>query len=118
MKKVIYAVSVIAMCVNPLSGMADSTTLYGQLRYSLNSVDEDFVGGQDGLSGEDNVSLFGLQGSYGKEVKAFFHLQTRRWLHCKRPPTILQKSYVRGLWFCPPSSKMEQCINLSFHLLF
>jgi hypothetical protein len=76
MKKVIYAASVLAMCVTPLSAMADSTTLYGQLRYSLNSVDEDFVGGQDGLSGEDNVSLFGLKGSYGKEVKTFFHLQT------------------------------------------
>ena len=77
MKKVIYAASVLAMCVTPLSAMADSTTLYGQLRYSLNSVDEDdFVGGKDGLSGEDNVSLFGLKGSYGEKVKAFFHLQT------------------------------------------
>ncbi len=76
MKKVIYAAAVLAMCVTPLSAMADSTTLYGQLRYSLNSVDEDFVAGKDGLRGEDNVSLFGLKGSYGEKVKAFFHLQT------------------------------------------
>lgn len=76
MKKVIYAAAVLAMCVTPLSAMAESTTLYGQLRYSLNSVDEDLVGGQDGLIGEDNVSLFGLKGSYGEEVKDFFHLQT------------------------------------------
>jgi|GEM_PF-860867 len=76
MKRLIYAAAVIAMWTTPLSAMADNTTLYGQLRYSLNSVDEDFVGGQDGLSGEDNVSLFGLRGSYGEEIKAFFHLQT------------------------------------------
>lgn len=76
MKKIIYAAAVLSMWTTPFNAMADSTTLYGQLRYSLNSVDEDFVGGKDGLSGEDNVSLLGVQGSYGEEVKAFFHLQT------------------------------------------
>ena len=76
MKKIIYAAAVLAMCATPLSAMAEGTTLYGQLRYSFNSVDNDTTPGQDGLSGDDNVSLFGLKGSYGEEVKAFFHLQT------------------------------------------
>jgi len=58
------------------------------MRYSFNSVD-DKTGGtddagdrdgsvkQDGLSGNDNVSLFGLKGSVGDDgLKAFYHLQT------------------------------------------
>jgi hypothetical protein len=76
MKKVVYAAAVLAMCATPLTAMADGTTLYGQLRYSFNSVDDDTATGQDGLSGNDNVSLFGLKGSYGDSVKAFFHIQT------------------------------------------
>lgn len=76
MKKVVYAAAVLAMCATPLNAMAEGTTLYGQLRYSVNSVDEDTATGIDGWSGEDNVSLLGLKGSYGDEIKAFFHLQT------------------------------------------
>lgn len=88
MKKIIYAAAVLAMCTTPLTAMAEGTTLYGQLRYSFNSVDDDgtkVVAGsytydqadaKDGLSGNDNVSLFGLKGSYGDSVKAFFHIQT------------------------------------------
>jgi hypothetical protein len=79
MKKVVYAAAVLAMCATPLSAMAEGTTLYGQLRYSFNSIDSDKtpeVATQDGLSGRDNVSLFGLKGTYGDSVKAFFHIQT------------------------------------------
>ncbi|MDA3785668.1 MAG: porin [Deltaproteobacteria bacterium] len=76
MKKVLCAAAVLAICATPLAAMAEGTTVYGQLRYSVNSVDEDTVSGQDGLSGEDNVSLFGLNGSFGEDVKAFFHIQT------------------------------------------
>jgi len=51
--------------------------IYGQLRYSFNSVDADGGAGDDGLVGYDNVSLFGLKASTeGDGVKAFIHLQT------------------------------------------
>ena len=76
MKKSLMATSVATLCLLPLSAMAD-TTLYGELRHSLNSVDEDRTGGMDGLSGQDNISLFGLKGSYGENIKAFYHLQTQ-----------------------------------------
>lgn len=84
MKKILSAVALAAICASPLTAMASGTTLYGQLRYSFNSIDEDkgtdATGadiGIDGLSGEDNISLFGLKGSYGDTIKAFFHLQTQ-----------------------------------------
>ena len=76
MKKFLLATSVATLCLLPLSAMAD-TTLYGELRNSLNSVNEDRTGGMDGLSGQDNISLFGLKGSYGENIKAFYHLQTQ-----------------------------------------
>ncbi|MFP3982236.1 MAG: porin [Desulfurivibrionaceae bacterium] len=81
MKKTMIGASVAAACLLPLTAAA-GTTLYGELSYSFNSVDEDREfnpdgsTGQDGLSGNDNVSLFGLKGSYGDDIKAFFHLQT------------------------------------------
>jgi hypothetical protein len=59
----------------PVAAVA-GTTLYGSLKYSFNHVDEDRTGGTDGLTGYDNVSLFGLKGEYGENIKAFFHLQT------------------------------------------
>lgn len=76
MKKFLSTVALCAICASPLTVMAEGTTLYGQLRYSFNSVDDDTVMGVDGIRGEDNVSLLGLKGSYGEDVKAFFHLQT------------------------------------------
>jgi hypothetical protein len=54
---------------------ADSTTVYGNMRFSVNSVD-DPDNNVDGLTGADNVSLFGVKGTYGDDIKAFFHLQT------------------------------------------
>lgn len=51
-------------------------TVYGNLRYSFNYVDEDGAGSIDGFRGTDNVSRFGIKGSYGNDdVKAFVHLQ-------------------------------------------
>ena len=76
MKKPLLAIFIIGLYLLPISAMAD-TSLYGELRYSLNSVDEDRTNGIDGLSGQDNVSLFGLKGSYGEHIKTFFHLQTQ-----------------------------------------
>ena len=78
MKKLILVTAIAAACAAPMAAMSD-TTIYGQLRYSFNSVNEDGVATGsdiDGLRGEDNVSLFGVKGSYGEDIKAFFHLQT------------------------------------------
>jgi len=61
----------------PRSAAAEST-LYGNLQYSMNYVNETHTGfgGLRGVSGQDNTSLFGWKGEYGDEIKAFFHLQT------------------------------------------
>lgn len=52
-------------------------TVYGNLRYSFNYIDEDGVGGNlERWRGTDNVSRFGVKGSYGSDdVSAFVHLQ-------------------------------------------
>ena len=76
MKKIVLLAAIGAVCAAPMAAMS-GTTAYGQLRYSFNSVDEDGVGaGIDGIRGEDNVSLFGIKGSIGDDIKAFYHLQT------------------------------------------
>jgi len=76
MKKIILTTAIAAICAAPAAAMAD-TNLYGQMRYSFNSVDDVTGSGQDGFSGNDNVSLFGLKGSAGdNDLKAFYHLQT------------------------------------------
>jgi hypothetical protein len=63
----------IAMCLlaQPFVASADSK-LYGEFRYSLNSVDDNV---SDGLTATDNTSLLGIKGWYGDEIKAFYHLQ-------------------------------------------
>ncbi|MCG8037991.1 MAG: porin [Candidatus Thiodiazotropha taylori] len=75
MKKFILATSIASVCALPMAATAGNT-VYGTLSYSVNSVDQDTAGGQDGLSGEDNVSLLGVKGSFGDTIKAFYHLQT------------------------------------------
>lgn len=57
--------------------MKPSVTFYGNLRYSFNYVDEDGIpGGIERWRGTDNVSRFGIKGSYGDDdLKAFVHLQ-------------------------------------------
>jgi hypothetical protein len=74
MKKLSLVIGIAAACSLPMTATA-GTELYGNLKYSINSIDEDRMGGIDGLSGRDNVSLLGLKGTYGDNVKAFFHLQ-------------------------------------------
>ncbi len=76
MKKLSLAIGIAAACAIPMTAVA-GTQLYGNLKYSINSIDEDRVDGIDGLQGRDNVSLLGLKGTYGDgNVKAFLHLQT------------------------------------------
>ena len=80
-KKILLAAAVAVACGAPVAAMADAN-IYGQFRYSINSMDSDTsqdplaTGIRDGLSGEDNVSLFGLKASAGDDIKAFIHLQT------------------------------------------
>ncbi|MEN8129961.1 MAG: porin [Pseudomonadota bacterium] len=76
MKKLVLCAATAMACTIPMAALA-GTTLYGTLSYSLNQIDEDKVGGLDGLSGQDNISLLGVKGSYGDDIKAFFHLQTQ-----------------------------------------
>jgi predicted porin len=73
MKKILVA-ALTASVLIPASAMADSTTLYGNLRYSVGSVTDNNT---DGLVASDNTSLLGVKGSYGDDIKAFFHLQTQ-----------------------------------------
>ncbi|MCK5396540.1 MAG: porin, partial [Gammaproteobacteria bacterium] len=80
MKNIVLSAAIAAICAAPVAAMAD-TQLYGQMRYSFNSIDDktnaDPAKHKDGLSGEDNVSLFGLKGSAGDDdLKAFYHIQT------------------------------------------
>jgi hypothetical protein len=77
MKKIILSAAIAAICAAPAAAIADAENeLYGQMRYSINSVDDENTG-KDGLSAEDNVSLFGLKGSAGDDdITAFYHLQT------------------------------------------
>jgi len=80
MKNIILSAAIAAICAAPAVATAADHNLYGQLRYSFNSVDDvnPLAGtNNDGLSGADNVSLFGLKGSVGDDdLKAFYHLQT------------------------------------------
>jgi len=73
-KKILLAAAVAVACGAPVAAMADAN-IYGQFRYSVNSMDHDDGAGSS-LSGNDNVSLFGLKASAGDDVKAFVHLQT------------------------------------------
>lgn len=76
MKKILISAAIAAICAAPAAAIAADNNLYGQMRYSFNSVD-DKNNNKDGLSGDDNVSLFGLKGSAGDDdLKAFYHLQT------------------------------------------
>ncbi|MDH5388071.1 MAG: porin [Gammaproteobacteria bacterium] len=73
--KILLAAAVAVACGAPVAAMADAN-IYGQFRYSLNSMDAD-KGAGAALSGQDNVSLFGLKAeSEGDGIKAFIHLQT------------------------------------------
>ncbi len=96
MKKIVLSAAIAAVCAAPLAAMAD-TNLYGQMRYSFNSVDDVDGTGQDGMSGNDNVSLFGLKGSAGDDVKAFYHLQTGAPSDNNAGRAFNQRFYFAGL---------------------
>jgi len=78
MKNIILSTAIAAICAAPMATLAADNNLYGQMRYSFNSVSDLDGTGQDGLSGNDNVSLFGLKGTAGDKggTQAFYHLQT------------------------------------------
>ena len=99
MKKIILSAAIAAICAAPLAAMADAeNNLYGQMRYSFNSVDDVDGSGQDGLSGDDNVSLFGLKGSAGDDkLKAFYHLQTGAPTDGNGGQAFDQRFYFAGL---------------------
>ncbi len=97
MKKIVLAVLGAGLFLIPQIGMADSTTLYGKFRYSVNSVDDVTGSGTDGLTGTDNVSLFGLKGKYGDDVKAFFHLQTGANADAAAGTAFAQRFYFGGI---------------------
>jgi hypothetical protein len=77
MKNIILTTAIAVICAAPLAAIAADHNLYGEFRASVNSVD-DTNGGVDGLSVQDNVSLFGLKGKVGDKdgIQAFYHLQT------------------------------------------
>jgi len=77
MKNIVLSAAIAAICAAPVAALAADNNLYGQMRYSFNSVDDKTGTGQEGLSGNDNVSLFGLKGSAESGgITAFYHLQT------------------------------------------
>ena len=95
MKKTLLSLAVAASCI-PVVAMADAT-IYGQFRYSINSIDNDDGAGSD-LSGEDNVSLFGLKASAkGDSVTAFAHLQTGASAEGTDGEAFNQRFYFGGL---------------------
>ena len=78
MKNKVILITALAAAMAPMAVMSEAD-IYGQLRYSINSVDDDkgAASTKDGLRGEDNVSLFGIKASTeGDGIKAFIHLQT------------------------------------------
>ena len=97
MKKIILSAAIAAICAAPVAAMADNN-LYGQMRYSFNSVDDKTGSTQDGLSGDDNVSLFGLKGTAGDgDTKAFYHLQTGAPTDANGGQAFDQRFYFAGL---------------------
>ena len=94
MKKVIIAVLAVSLLLSPLTAMAGNTTLYGKMRYSFASVQDDTV---DGLVAADNTSLLGVKGSYGDDMKAFFHLQTGAKADDNSGTALAQRFFFAGL---------------------
>ncbi|MCU7845280.1 MAG: porin [Candidatus Thiodiazotropha sp. (ex Monitilora ramsayi)] len=96
MKQLVLVTAIAAVCAAPMAAMAGNT-VYGSLSYSVNSVDQDTATGQDGLSGEDNVSLLGIKGSIGDDIKAFYHLQTGAPSDANGGRAFNQRFYFGGL---------------------
>lgn len=96
MKKVFIAVLIAALMGLPRAALAGSK-VYGVLQYSFNYVDENRPGGVIGLSGQDNISLFGVKGEYGDEIKAFYHLQTGAAADANSGTAFNQRFFMGGL---------------------
>lgn len=73
-KKILVAAIVAAL---PLSASADmSNTLYGDIRLSTNSVDDDDAYSSRNTNFKNNASRLGFKGSVGKDgLKAIYHIQ-------------------------------------------
>jgi len=99
MKRNLLLTAVAVACAIPFASIAADHNLYGQLRYSFNAVDDPGGSGLDGLSGQDNVSLFGLKGKVGDKIKAFYHLQTGAKADSPNSPAnaFNQRFYFGGL---------------------
>ena len=98
MNKLILTAAIAAICAAPTAAISADNNLYGQMRYSFNSVDDVTGSGQDGLSGNDNVSLFGLKGSAGdKGLTAFYHIQTGAPTDNNGGNAFNQRFYFAGL---------------------
>ena len=74
--KIIALLCLVMVWALPSTAKAgQSVTGYGNLRYSINYVDEDGYG-IERWKGTDNVSRFGIKGSHSNDLgKAFVHLQ-------------------------------------------
>lgn len=97
MKKIILGTALLAMIAAPIAATAD-TTVYGRMRYSFSMVNEDDGGNLvDGIVGSDNTSLFGVKGTYGDSVKAFFDLQTGANADAAAGRAFSQRYYFAGL---------------------
>ncbi len=95
--KILLAAAVAVACGAPVAAMADAN-IYGQLRYSINSMDPDTAGSDSSLSGEDNVSVFGLKASAeGNGITAFAHLQTGAPADNNSGQAFKQRFYFGGL---------------------
>ena len=85
-----------AASMAPRAEAAQSVTVYGNLRYSFNYVDEDGLG-IERWKGTDNVSRFGIKGSYGNEdIKAFVHLQVRAFADADADKDAFEQRFFFG----------------------
>jgi len=80
MKKIVLTAAIAAICAAPAAAIAADNNLYGQLRASVNSVDDPNATAADPTTGDgtqfhDNTSRIGLKGEFGDDIKAFYHLQ-------------------------------------------
>jgi len=74
MYKLIKNMSICGVCLLPLSTIAESNTVYGDFRFSFNSIDN---GTTSTISGNNNATRLGMKGDIGKKegITAFYHLQ-------------------------------------------
>lgn len=97
MKNKVILITAIAAALAPMAAMSEAT-VYGHLRYSVNSMDADVAGAGSTLSGNDNVSLFGFKAkSEGNGLKAFVHMQSGAPADANGGQALNQRFYFGGL---------------------